>query len=568
MERNMTVGARMRRDLSLALLTLLAAVKSNSMSLPGKPVLLGCRSPEKETFTCWWDPGSDGGLPTTHRFYYERERLEGTHECPDYRSRGRNSCFFNKSHTSIWVEYYLIVVATNALGNTTSDPLTVDVMEIVKPNPPENVTLLVEDKEDSLCLDVRWEPPYNIDTKSGWVTIKYELRVKQENSDEWREYTSGRQTQFTMYSINPGVLYVVQVRCRLDHGFWSEWSNSTSVKIPNSLQNENMFWILVSILSAILFMTTMSILVMKRKFVQQCLLPPVPGPKIKGVDEKLLKSGRSEDVVNALIFNQNFPPTVACKDLIEEYLVVSDNDDGLLTDPFNSRKRKKSSIFFLGYHLDLEIQCKTNAEESSEETDNFEKSNNSLSKENLSNMELCQLLTGKLQCSSINAVNKGTMDQSLPDHSSTAEKTVQPLANSSYVDIQIHESNEDVNVVDYSTVQEVIGHNIVIVVSKNVPGYMDVQRQQEDIPEDYSRVTEVNSDNMVILQKENIQVDSSCREKGDHYTDCTNPKPIRPYLATPTTMCTEVIGSGYVDTVPAPPSMFHMQCPSTKDECL
>ncbi|XP_071339746.1 prolactin receptor b isoform X2 [Trachinotus anak] len=532
----------MKRDLGLALLLLLSvAAESNSMSPPGKPVLLSCRSPEKETFTCWWKPGSDGGLPTTHRLYYETEKLEGSHECPDYHSAGRNSCFFDRKHTSIWIDYYLTVVASNALGNATSDTFKMDVMEIVKPNAPENVTLQVMKREDNPYLHVRWEQPCGTDTKSGWVTIKYELRVRQENSNEWKEYTSGTQTQFNLYNINPGVMYIVQVRCALDHGSWSEWSNSTSVKMLNYPQKS--FWILVSTLSAVPFITAMCILVMKRKYVKLCLLAPIPGPKISGVDVQLLKSGRSEDITNALIINQSFPPMVAWKDETEEYLIVS--DDGLLPDPSNSQKRKKSLIIPTGFHLNLEIQCKESTrgqsdwdkvEERKKEIDNFLKSNMSLSVESLSNMEPTQLPNPS-------------------NHNGDAESTVWPLANAGYVDIQRHESTQEVDVkeVDYSRVTEVNGDSILILQKEKVSGYMDVQRQEDNIPEDYSRVKEVAGENTVLLQRQNVSADSSCREKGNQYTDCTNPKPRNPHVtgSSKVGVCTQLTCSGYVDTIPA-----------------
>ncbi|XP_049907090.1 prolactin receptor b [Epinephelus moara] len=486
----------MRRHFGLALLLLLsAAVESNSMSPPGKPVLLGCRSPEKETFTCWWEPGSDGGLPTTHRLYYDRERLEGTYECPDYRSAGRNSCFFDKNHTSIWVDYYLTVVASNIVGNATSDTFKMDVMEIVKPYAPENVTLQVEEREDSPCLHVRWEPPYNTDTKSGWVTIKYELRIKQGNN-KWKEYRSGTQTYFSLYGVSPGAVYTVQVHCRLDHGAWSEWSNTTYVKIPNYLHNDRLFWIMVSVLSAVPVITAVCILVIKRKHVKQFVLPPVPGPKIRGVDVQLLKSRGSEDVDSVLINNPSFPPMVAWKDQMEEYLIVTDNDDGLSS---HSQQRKRSLIIPAGFLLDTEIYCKEST------------------------------LAG--------------------ERKNETENTIKPFTNSGYVDIQRHVENlqgVDVKQVDYSRVKEVNSDNVLILKKENTEA---AQRQEEDIPEDYSRVKEVDSDNMILLQTQSPSVDTSCGEKGNHYTDFALQRQRKPHV------CTELIDSGYVDTIPTPPLM-------------
>lgn len=56
----------------------------------------------------------------------------------------------------------------------------------VKPNPPENVTVAVEKSGDSTNLHIRWEHPYDTDTKSGWVTLKYGIRVKQQNTSKWK----------------------------------------------------------------------------------------------------------------------------------------------------------------------------------------------------------------------------------------------------------------------------------------------------------------------------------------------------------------------------------------------
>uniref|UniRef100_A0A1A7YR64 Prolactin receptor a n=1 Tax=Iconisemion striatum TaxID=60296 RepID=A0A1A7YR64_9TELE len=55
---------------------------------------------------------------------------------------------------------------------------------------------------------------------------------------------------------------------------------------------------------------------------KQCILPSVPGPKIKGFDEQLLKNGKSMEAFSSLV-GANFPPTTTnYEDLLVEYLEV------------------------------------------------------------------------------------------------------------------------------------------------------------------------------------------------------------------------------------------------------
>nr|XP_055036368.1 prolactin receptor a [Misgurnus anguillicaudatus] len=312
------------------ILTFITTLMSQAAGVgpPGKPRHIFCRSPEKETFTCWWEPGDDGGLPVTYALYYRLENSETVFECPDYRTAGENSCFFNRNYTSLWVNYNITVVATNALGNNVSEPMDVDVAYIVQPNIPENVTAIVDEKDKtSPFVKVSWEKPKSADTRSGWITLVYQLRVKQEKDKDWEEYDAGMQKYYKIFSLHPGKEYMVQVRCKPTphEGFWSEWSQTIYVEMPDYIRKHSL-WILITIFSVfgVLILTwTLSI---NRNSVKLCLLPPVPGPKIKGFDKQLLKNGKSEEVFNALVI-QGFPPTTDYDGLLVEYLEVYDNEE-------------------------------------------------------------------------------------------------------------------------------------------------------------------------------------------------------------------------------------------------
>ncbi|XP_051956433.1 prolactin receptor-like [Xyrauchen texanus] len=316
---------------ALTLMWLLSWVPhSMCNSPPGRPRLTRCRSPEKETFTCWWEPGSTGGLPTSYHLYYRKESSVEVFECPDYHKAGNNSCYFDKRHTSIWIIYNITVVASNALGQAYSESVEVDVMDIVQPHHPKNMNVTLMQSENSPYFLVQWQPPQDADTRSGWVTIKYEVRIKIENSkdeeySDWESYNAGKQLDLRIYSPQPGANYIAQVRCKLDQGLWSEWGPSAFIQIPDKTSDTpNVVLIFAVTLTGFIFLLTAGMLVVKKKNVKHFLLPPVPKPKINGLDTQLLKSGKSEEIFSALIF-QGYPQIAHGTERQVDYLVVSDN---------------------------------------------------------------------------------------------------------------------------------------------------------------------------------------------------------------------------------------------------
>lgn len=220
------------------------------------------------------------------------------------------------------MNYNITVVATNAMGRTFSDPIDIDVVYIVKPNPPEEVTVSVMQEEEWPVLRVSWQPPKKADTRSGWITLLYEVRIKLENDDKWEVHPAGQQKVFNIFSLKSGGTYHVQVRCKPDHGFWSEWSPSSYAKVPEYLPREKSLWILIVVFSGFIFLIFTWMIYMNIHNLKHYLLPPVPGPKIKGFDKQVLKNGKSGDIFSSLVVS-DFPPTTSnYEDFLVEYLEI------------------------------------------------------------------------------------------------------------------------------------------------------------------------------------------------------------------------------------------------------
>ncbi|XP_041667671.1 prolactin receptor a isoform X2 [Cheilinus undulatus] len=214
-------------------------------------------------------------------------------------------------------------MATNALGSTFSDPVDIDVVYIVKPNHPEKVTVTVMEDKGWPFLRVTWEPPHKADTRSGWITLIYELRVKLEGENDWEMHLAGQQKMFNIFSLRSGGTYLVQVRCKPDHGFWSEWSSTSFIKVPDYFHREKPMWVLITCFCAFIFLILTWLLHMNSDSLKHYILPPVPGPKIRGFDKQLLKNGKADEIFSALVVS-DFPPTTSpnCEDLLVEYLEV------------------------------------------------------------------------------------------------------------------------------------------------------------------------------------------------------------------------------------------------------
>ncbi|XP_067468881.1 growth hormone receptor a isoform X1 [Thunnus thynnus] len=273
-------------------------------SAPLEPHFTECISRDQETFRCWWSPGNFQNLsdPGALRVFYLKKDSPTSEwkECPEYILSNRE-CFFDVQHTSIWIPY---CVQLRSQDNVTyfqeDDCFTVE--NIVRPDPPVSLNwTLLNISPSGLSYDVmvNWEPPPSADVRAGWMRIEYEIQYRERNTTNWEALEMQPHTQQTIYGLHKGKEYEVHIRCRMQaFTKFGEFSDSIFIQVTEIPSKESVFPLTLVVVFGIvgILILIMLIVISQQHRLMMILLPPVPAPKIKGIDPELLKKGKLEEL--------------------------------------------------------------------------------------------------------------------------------------------------------------------------------------------------------------------------------------------------------------------------------
>nr|XP_040033247.1 growth hormone receptor-like [Gasterosteus aculeatus aculeatus]XP_040033252.1 growth hormone receptor-like [Gasterosteus aculeatus aculeatus] len=286
-----------------------------------RPHIHLCRSPNMEDFSCWWRPLDNltDGEQVTYDLRYSHGKGPWL-ECPDYVSSGPFSCHFDSSHTSIWKVYCLKVSAVTTRRNYTSQKLCVDVADIVQTEAPVNLSFSLTDAggdEVGHAALLSWSYPVPSDLRYGWITLVYELQYRRlREPDAWKVKHPLREPQVELLGLPAGD-YVVRVRCRSQNsGLWSAWSAAMPMSLPAGPPAGNLLvLILVTGVAVVALLVILFLVVPQGKRIKDYFLPPVPKPRIIGVDPLLLKKGNLDEINRHFRSFHSFSPPSYAEDV-------------------------------------------------------------------------------------------------------------------------------------------------------------------------------------------------------------------------------------------------------------
>ncbi|XP_033832169.1 growth hormone receptor-like [Periophthalmus magnuspinnatus] len=276
---------------------------SDNTAKPTLPHIVDCFSANMETLRCRWSSGALHNLsePGALRlFYLNKPSTVNWTECPEYSTKRPDECFFSEAHTTVWASYRVQLRSRDQ--STVYDETVFTVYERVRPDPPYNLKWdVLNSSVTGQYYDtvVRWSPPESADVKSGWMKLQYELQHRDTNSDLWKASDLLDTTHSSVFGLHTGIQYEVRLRCKMSGLAFGDFSESMYIYKPSTVSR---FPVAALFIFGALCVVAvlMLVIISQQQKLMVLLLPPIPGPKIRGIDPELLKKGKLRELSSIL----------------------------------------------------------------------------------------------------------------------------------------------------------------------------------------------------------------------------------------------------------------------------
>ncbi|KAM3938490.1 interleukin-6 receptor subunit beta isoform 1-T2 [Leptodactylus fuscus] len=194
---------------------------------PEKPKNLSCICYSGKTLTCSWESGRPTIIPTTYTLK-QYWTLDTRTACV---TEDKSSCTLHYPDFILHIDTTFLVEAVNDLGSAESSAIVFDIIDVVKPDPPEILTVTPVLQK---TLKIDWKNPMDY--------LRYKLRYRPIDSPEWSEVPpedlENTRSSFILQGLESYTTYNISMRCKPKKaGFWSEWSqeytSTTSESAPS-----------------------------------------------------------------------------------------------------------------------------------------------------------------------------------------------------------------------------------------------------------------------------------------------------------------------------------------------
>ncbi|XP_075885445.1 growth hormone receptor-like isoform X2 [Nelusetta ayraudi] len=322
-----SMAAALHTFILLHLLTAAALDLDSDQVQPQTPHLTGCASADMVTFRCRWNVGASQSASEAGdlRLFFKNKvpytPPTGWTECPHYSADAPHECFFNENHTTVWTTYTIQLRSSDQA--VLYDESHFHVQDIVRPDPPVNLNwMLLNVSLTSSYFDamLNWVPPHSADVKMGWLTLQYQVQYRDNSTDKWTVLEPVQSTHCSLYGLQTNVMHEVRVRCKMLGGKeFGEFSDSVFIHIPSKASHFPTVALLV--FGSLCFVVILALVVISQQAkLMFILLPPVPGPKIKGIDSDLLKKGKLRELTSILCSPPDLRPELYNSDPWVEFI--------------------------------------------------------------------------------------------------------------------------------------------------------------------------------------------------------------------------------------------------------